>query len=199
MADTRRRTVADTKKKTFKVGNGIMRVREKDNDTCNWIRAINAGDSAIEIEKGDTVAHFKPLDTVHEILHLDEKAELEKDAASDTVPATTEEEVDAAIKAKPYLDDLDLSDKNNTLTPQQQLIIKKLVLKHHTLWDTAPKPVPEHLPRCHIRLREGRFEHQGRVLPMNPNTRAYLRTVIEDKLKHGIIEPSDAPNSSTVL
>jgi hypothetical protein len=34
---------------------------------------------------------------------------------------------------------------------------------------------------------------------MNPNTRAYLRTVIEDKLKRGIIEPFDAPNSSTVL
>jgi exonuclease III len=118
-------TVADTKKKTFKVANGIMRVRENDNDIYNWIRAKNAGDSAIEIKERDTVAHFKPLDTVHEILHLDEKAELKMDAASDAVPATTEEEVDAAIIAKPYLDDLDLSDKNNTLTPQQQLINKE--------------------------------------------------------------------------
>jgi hypothetical protein len=190
-------TVADTRNNPFKVANGIMRVQEKDSDSFNWVRAINAGDCAIEIKKGETIAHFKPLNTVHEILHMAEENEEEKTEEAET--ATTEEEINAAIEAKPYLKDLDLANGDNNLTDQQQLIIKKLVLKHHTLWDTAPKTVPEHLPRCDIRLREGTFEHQGRVLPMNPKTRAYLRQVIEEKLKRGIIEPSGAPCSSTVL
>jgi exodeoxyribonuclease III len=137
-------TVADALTHDFKVANGIMRIRERGDGTYNWVSAINAGDCEINIKKGDTIAHFKPLDRIHEIeiLHMEE-SRVEADRQS----PMTETEVNEAIEAKPHLKDLDLANRDNNLTKEQQLIIKRLVLKHHTLWDTSPKTVPEHLPR----------------------------------------------------
>jgi hypothetical protein len=78
--------------------------------------------------------------------------------------------------------------------------IKRVVLKHHKLWDTSPKVSPPDATACDVKVRAGeRFTGQGRYIPTNPATRVILRNLIEDKLKRGIIEPSKSPSSSTVL
>ena len=195
-------TVTDTQQHPFRIANGIMRIRERDDDTYNWVNAINTSNEPIEIRKGDTVGYLKKLHSVFEILHISENATAADrapgDATSDNTrvgdtDAMTEAEIDSLIASKPHLKDLNLLKEHQHLTKEQHLMLKKLIVKYDRLWDTTPKPTPDHLPPCDIKLREDTFEHQGRVLPMNPTTRTYLRSVIEDTLKRNIIEPSMSP------
>jgi hypothetical protein len=185
------------------IATGIIRLvgnatDASDNDTYNWVSAMNATDTATIIKRGDVIATFRQEDFEHtSITHLNT---LETGPTPPTELPQSEVELDAAIASHAYLKDLSLINDTNHLDNLQTMALKRLVLKYHRLWDPAPKPVSPNVPACDIRLREGaEFNHQGTVIPMNPPTRDQLRALIQHKLKRDIIEPSTSPSSSTIL
>jgi len=86
------------------------------------------------------------------------------------------------------------------ISAEQLLLVKRLVLRYHELWDTSPKAPPPSATECAIRLKvDATFNGQSRYQSYNPATRGALRTIIEEKLKRDIIEPSTSACSSSVL
>jgi exonuclease III len=191
--------------KPVSVAPGIMRICDRDDSRYNWVAVVNEGDKPVTVEKGETIATFRPLDmeaaeVLSVIKHDTEVSSATTDDGESKPQPTTMStaELNEAIASKPHLQDLDLLNTAKGLSNEQLDDLKRLVLKHHRLWITTPKPVPTHLPKCDIEL-QGDFTSQGRTPKCNPHVRAHLRKVIEDKLQRDIIEPSNAANSSTVL
>jgi len=181
-----------------RVANGLMRVEESNSNNHNWIMVMNPFDHDVVIQQGEHLAHFTQTNLEDAtIIHLDETTS-NKDPNAPTQDLLTGEALEAAWTSKPNIQHINVKPGNN-LTNEQVIILKNLIIKHARLWDLQTKPIPDDATKCHIQLQTAEFTSQGRLPPMNPNTRKQLRSIIEDKLKRDIIEPSTAGCSSTVL
>lgn len=186
----------------FKIPYGPMRIGDRNTEEHkSYIPVMNFSGDDVRIEAGEAVARFTKTDMLKTtFLHMDNAVTEpnQEDSEQKDIAAMTAEQLDEAIALKPHLKDLDLTASNGFLSAEQLTAVKRLVLKHHKLWDTKPKPVPRNATECDIELKAP-FQHQARYTAMNPGTRKQLRELIETQLDKGIIMPSTSPCSSSVL
>jgi hypothetical protein len=98
----------------------------------------------------------------------------------------------------PHLRDLDLGEAKSSLSDIVYNNLRRIILKHHVLWDTRPKEPPSNADKCTIHL-EGTFTNFARTRPMGPKERLELRKITDEQQQRHIIEPSTSPNSSAVI
>jgi hypothetical protein len=186
------------------IAHGVARLCDPHDEGYNWVNVINPTNDPTTIEKGEVMAHNAETDLLNmtitkvdtETMTTDDNGE----SLSQNICDMTIREIDGAIANNPHLKDLDLTGTGGLMSVEQLTLLKRVVFQHHRLWDTNPKPIPDDTTRCDIRIIDGEhFRSQGRYVPTNPATRKVLRETIESQYHRGIIEPSTAPCSSTVL
>ena len=188
----------------LQVAKGILRLEET--GTRLQVRCVNVSDVTIKIKTGDAIAEFdtKAIDMHALLTAREEKADgkpttEQPSYSKQKLEAMTGEELDVVIRTLPHLRDLNLAN-NEQFTVEGLNALKRIVLQFHTVWSLEPKPVSAGQVECDIQLKPGvTFNNVGHVIPSNPSTQKELRKIIEDQLTRNIIEPSTAPNSSTVL
>jgi hypothetical protein len=186
------------------IAHGVVRLCDPHDEDYNWVNDINPINDPITIEKGEVMAHHAETDLLNmTITKVDTETMTTDDNSvtlSQSIRDMTIREIDEAIANNPHLKDLDLTGTAGLMSAEQLTLLKRVVVQHHRLWDTNPKPIPDDVTRCDIRIKDGEhFRSQGRNVPTNPATRKVLRETIESQLHRGVIEPSTVPCSSTVL
>jgi hypothetical protein len=158
---------------------GILRICDPDENEYNWVNVIYPTYQPVDLKQYEILGFHQQTDLLTTTItpvasDIDPKS---------TINELTDAEVDAAINALPHLKNLNLANASGHTTPAQHMQIKRVVLKHHKLWDTSPKVSPPDATVCDVKVRAGeRFTGQGRHIPTNPATRVILLNLIEDKL-----------------
>ena len=190
--------VSDAENHAVKVARGITCVLGEGVDTHYHCRVLNASTHPVTVKSAKPLATFQPL---AERYHVLDGEEWEKEAAPVCLARpvdSVEIDADKEWAQHPHLSDIDLSSARQNLDQGQFDRLRRLILQHHTLFDTRPKEPPEHADECSFDLKPGKDFH-AKMRPMNEPTRDQFCDLVRGQLEKKIIEPSTSRFSSPVV